>query len=180
VPEALIGEVPTLVGTDGQAKMSKSLDNAIYLSDDAQRVERKVMGMFTDPNRIRADIPGRVEGNPVFIYHDAFNPDRDQVNDLKDRYRRGKVGDVEVKKKLARALNAMLDPIRERRARYEAQPGLMDDILAEGNRRMRAEAAETMALVRDAMGLYGHRHGTSQTPGVDSPFLASVSNLIFC
>jgi tryptophanyl-tRNA synthetase len=180
VPEALIGEVPTLVGTDGQAKMSKSLDNAIYLSDDAQRVQRKVMGMFTDPNRIRADIPGRVEGNPVFIYHDAFNPDRDEVNDLKDRYRRGKVGDVEVKKKLARALNAMLDPIRERRARYEGQPGLVDEILAEGNRRMRAEAAETMALVRDAMGLYGYRHRASQPSGADSPFLASVSRLIFC
>jgi len=121
-----------------------------------------------------------VEGNPVFIYHDAFNTDRDEVNDLKDRYRRGKVGDVEVKKKLARALNAMLDPIRERRARYEGQPGLVDEILAEGNRRMRAEAAETMALVRDAMGLYGYRHGASQPSGADSPFLASVSRLIFC
>lgn len=153
VPEALIGEVPTLPGTDGQAKMSKSLDNAIYLSDDVPTVERKVVGMFTDPNRIRADIPGQVEGNPVFIYHDAFNPDLDEVNDLKDRYRQGKVGDVEVKRKLARALNAMLDPIRDRRAHYEAQPGLVGEILAEGNRRMRIEATDTMALVRDAMGL---------------------------
>ncbi len=154
VPEALIGEVPTLVGTDGQAKMSKSLNNAIYLSDDAKTVERKVMSMFTDPNRVRADIPGRVGGNPVFIYHDAFNPDQDEVNDLKDRYRRGKVGDVEVKKKLARVLNTMLDPIRERRARFEARTHLVEDILNEGNRRMRAEAAETMRLVRDAMDLY--------------------------
>jgi tryptophanyl-tRNA synthetase len=154
VPEALIGDVPTLVGTDGQAKMSKTLDNAIYLSDDAHTVDRKVMSMFTDPNRMRADIPGRVEGNPVFTYHDAFNPDLDEVNDLKDRYRRGKVGDVEVKKKLARAINDMLDPIRERRARFEAQPHLVEEILADGNRRMQAEAAETMTLVRDAMGLY--------------------------
>jgi tryptophanyl-tRNA synthetase len=153
IPRALIGDVPTLVGTDGQAKMSKSLDNAIYLSDDPKTVERRVMSMYTDPNRIRADIPGRVEGNPVFIYHDAFNPNREEVEDLKDRYRQGKVGDVEVKKKLARALNTMLDPIRERRARCEAQPGLVEEILAEGNRRMRLEAMETMALVRVAMGL---------------------------
>jgi tryptophanyl-tRNA synthetase len=153
VPEALIGEVPTLVGTDGQAKMSKSLDNAIYLSDDAQTVERKVMGMFTDPNRVRADVPGRVEGNPVFIYHEAFNPNRDEVDDLRDRYQRGKVGDVEVKEKLARAINGFLDPIREQRAHYQAQPGLVDEILAQGNRRMRQEAEETMRLVREAMGM---------------------------
>ena len=180
IPEALIGEVPTLVGTDGQAKMSKSLNNAIYLSDDAPTVEHKVMGMFTDPNRVRADIPGRVEGNPVFIYHDAFNPDRDEVEELKERYRRGKVGDVEVKKRLARALNAMLDPIRERRARYEAQPGLVDDILAQGNRRMRAEAAETMALVRDAIGLYGHRHPTSLSRRAGEPLPAPANDLVFC
>jgi tryptophanyl-tRNA synthetase len=96
-PETLIGDVPTLVGIDGQAKMSKSLDNAIYLSDNARTVEEKVRRMYTDPNRVRADVPGRVEGNPVFIYHDAFNPNVDEVNDLKERYRQGKVGDVEVK-----------------------------------------------------------------------------------
>ena len=82
----------TLVGTDGQAKMSKSLDNAIFLSDDSRTVEKKVRGMFTDPNRVRADIPGNVEGNPVFVYHDAFNPDKDEVDDLKARYREGQVG----------------------------------------------------------------------------------------
>ena len=108
----MIGDVPTLVGTDGQAKMSKSLGNAIFLSDDEKTVNQKVRGMYTDPNRIRADIPGTVEGNPVFIYHDAFNPDVDEVNDLKARYRLGKVGDVEVKRKLARAINAFLEPIR--------------------------------------------------------------------
>ena len=152
-PEALIGDVPTLVGTDGQAKMSKSLNNAIFLADDPDTVTEKVRGMYTDPQRVRADIPGRVEGNPVFIYHDAFNPDVEEVADLKSRYTEGKVGDVEVKKKLAAALNAFLDPIRERRLKYEAQPELATQILVSGTRRMRGEAQATMALVRDAMGL---------------------------
>lgn len=155
VPDVLLGEVPTLVGTDGQAKMSKSRGNVIYLSDDEETVNRQVMSMFTDPQRVRADIPGRVEGNPVFIYHDAFNPDVDQVNDLKERYRQGKVGDVEVKRKLARTINDFLEPLRERRARYEAQPGLVEDILIEGTRRARAVAQETMCMVYEAMGLYG-------------------------
>ncbi len=155
IPRALIGEVPTLVGIDGKAKMSKSLNNAIFLSDDPQTVNEKVRRMYTDPKRIRADIPGTVEGNPVFIYHDIFNPDVDEVNDLKERYRKGRVGDVEVKKKLARALNNFLDPIRERRARYAAQPGLVEEILVEGTRRMQEEARETMALVHEAMGMYG-------------------------
>ncbi|HET91920.1 MAG TPA: tryptophan--tRNA ligase [Chloroflexi bacterium] len=150
-PQGLIGDV--LVGTDGQAKASKSLDNVIYLTDDAATVERKVRGMYTDPQRVRADIPGQVEDNPVFIYHDAFNPDSAEVEDLKARYRRGKVGDVQVKKKLAHAINAFLEPVRERRAHYEAQPGLIEEILYSGNRRMRREAEETMRLVRKAMGL---------------------------
>ncbi len=157
LPQVMIGEVPTLVGTDGQAKMSKSLGNAILLSDDRETVERKVRGMYTDPNRIRADIPGRVEGNPVFIYHDIFNPDVDEVNDLKERYRQGKVGDVEVKRKLARALNNFLDPIRERRAAYAAKPGLVEEILVEGTRRMQERARETMEMVYEAMGLAGPR-----------------------
>lgn len=152
-PDALIGDVPTLVGTDGQSKMSKSLNNAIFLADDAETVTEKVRGMYTDPNRIRADIPGRVDGNPIFIFHDAFNPDTGEVEDLKTRYREGKVGDVEVKQKLTRALNAFLDPIRERRQRYAAQPALVTEILVAGTERMRREAAETMGLVREAMGL---------------------------
>jgi tryptophanyl-tRNA synthetase len=157
IPDVMIGDVPTLVGIDGQAKMSKSLDNAIFLSDSAKEVEQKVRRMYTDPNRIRADIPGRVEGNPVFIYHDAFNPDLEEVNDLKARYRQGKVGDVEVKKKLARAINNFLDPIRERRAYYEQRPGLVEEILREGTQRMQAEAQETMERVHDAMGMPGAR-----------------------
>ena len=157
IPEVMIGEVPTLIGTDGQAKMSKSLGNAIMLSDDAKTVEEKVRGMYTDPNRVRADIPGRVEGNPVFIYHDAFNPNVEEVNDLKERYLLGKVGEVEVKRKLARAINAFLDPIRERRAAYEARPGLVEEVLVEGTRKMQAEARITLAMVYDAMGMVGAR-----------------------
>jgi len=153
----------TLVGTDGQAKMSKSLNNAIFLSDDPETVEEKVMGMYTDPKRVRADIPGRVKGNPVFIYHDAFNPDEDEVAELKARYRKGKVGDVEVKKKLARAINGFLDPIRERRREVEAQPGLVEDILARGADQMSREAQTTMSLVRSAMDLPDYsRHRNSQ------------------
>jgi tryptophanyl-tRNA synthetase len=157
VPDSLLGEVPNLVGTDGQAKMSKSRGNAIYLSDDEETVREKVRSMYTDPQRVRADIPGRVKGNPVFIYHDAFNPDVAEVDDLKARYRQGKVGDVEVKRRLARAINDFLEPFRERRARYESQPGLVEDILVAGTRRVRCLAQETMALVYDAMGLYGPR-----------------------
>jgi tryptophanyl-tRNA synthetase len=133
--------------------MSKSLDNAIYLSDDAATVEEKVRGMYTDPKRLRATDPGTVEGNPVFIYHDAFNPDKAEVDDLKTRYRAGKVGDVEVKAKLIKAINAFLDPFRERRAYYLAHPTIPQDVLASGIRRMQAEAKETMELVRAATGL---------------------------
>jgi tryptophanyl-tRNA synthetase len=152
-PDALISEVPILPGIYGQQKMSKSLNNAILISDPAEAVNKMVMQMYTDPNRVRADVPGTVEGNPVFIYHDAFNPDKAEVDDLKARYRAGKVGDVEVKKKLARALNNFLDPVRERRASYAQKPGIVDEILAEGNRRTRIEAKQTIEQVRAAMGL---------------------------
>jgi tryptophanyl-tRNA synthetase len=152
-PDSLIGEVPTLVGIDGKAKMSKSLGNAIYLSDDAREVEKKVMRMYTDPTRLRATDPGHVAGNPVFTYHDVFNPDRDEVNDLKKRYRKGAVGDVEVKKKLAKALNAFLDPIRERRSYYEERPTLLDEIIQAGSERTRQVATDTLAQARNAMGI---------------------------
>jgi tryptophanyl-tRNA synthetase len=109
--------------------------------------------MYTDPTRLRATDPGHVEGNPVFMYHDAFNPNRAEVEDLKERYRRGAVGDVEVKQKLAAALNAFLEPIRERRAHYEAHMGLVRDALESGTTRARAVAQETMAMVRDALDL---------------------------
>ena len=149
--DSLIGRVPRLSGTDGQGKMSKSKGNVIMLSDDADTVTKKVRGMFTDPNRIRADIPGKVEGNPVFEYHDAFNPNTAQVDDFKARYREGTVGDVEVKMALAEALNNFLDPIREKRAYYEANMNLVEEAIMSGVSRMRVVAEETMTQVREAM-----------------------------
>jgi tryptophanyl-tRNA synthetase len=152
-PEGLVGRVPRLVGTDGQAKMSKSLSNAIYLKDPPEVVTEKVRSMYTDPTRLRATDPGHVEGNPVFLYHTVFNPDRAEVAELEERYRRGAVSDVEVKAKLAAALNTFLDPIRERRARFAARMGRVRDALAAGTERARREARTTMALVRDALDL---------------------------
>jgi len=113
-----------------------------------------VVRMYTDPKRVRSDIPGRVEDNPVFIYHRAFNADQGEVADLEDRYRRGAVGDVEVKERLIRALNAFLDPLRERRQVFAAREGLVEEVLEQGTARAREEAAKTMSLVREAMGLY--------------------------
>lgn len=151
-PQPLLTHFPRLPGLDNR-KMSKSYNNTIDLSDPAADVERKVRGMYTDPNRVRADIPGNVEGNPVFMYHDAFNPDSAEVDDLKARYREGRVGDVEVKKKLTAALNAALEPIRERRAAYEAHPERVREIVHEGSKKARAIAVETMERVRTAMHL---------------------------
>jgi tryptophanyl-tRNA synthetase len=150
-PKGLVGRVARLVGIDGSAKMSKSLGNAIYLKDDEQAVTKKVSRMYTDPTRIHADDPGHVEGNPVFMYHDAFNPDGQEVRDLKDRYALGKVGDVEVKQKLAKAINSLLGPIRERRAYYESRPDLVREALAKGSDECKRVAQRTMSEVR--MGL---------------------------
>jgi len=152
-PHPLLTTFGRLPGLDGGKKMSKSVGNTIHLSDDAETVRKKVMSMYTDPKRVRADVPGTVEGNPVFTYHDAFNPDKDEVNDLKARYRAGKVGDVEVKTKLAKAMNAHLDPIRERRAAVLAKPDQLREIIFEGSKRARAVAAATMDRVRDAVKL---------------------------
>ncbi|PJA51011.1 tryptophan--tRNA ligase, partial [Candidatus Shapirobacteria bacterium CG_4_9_14_3_um_filter_36_12] len=124
IPEAMIGEGGTLIGTDGQAKMSKSIGNCIYLSDDEETVNKKVKGIYTDPTRLKPTDPGHIEGNPVFIYHDAFNDNLAEVADLKDRYQKGQVGDVEVKTKLALALNRFLAPIREKRAQFEGKNDL--------------------------------------------------------
>jgi tryptophanyl-tRNA synthetase len=153
VPEALVGEVATLVGTDGQAKMSSSLGNDILLCDDEATVNKKVQGMYTDPKRVHAHIPGTVEGNPVFTFHDAFNDDATEVADLKERYEKGAVGDKEVKEKLAAALNRYLAPMRERYARYGSETGLLDQILVEGTEKMRETAGATMKEVRTAMGI---------------------------
>jgi len=152
-PQPMLTTFGRLPGLDGDKKMSKSLGNTIHMSDSAEEVQKRVRSMYTDPKRVRADIPGTVEGNPVFIYHDAFNPDTAEVDDLKARYRAGKVGDVEVKTKLAKAINAYLDPIRDRRAAALARPGHLKDVVFEGSKKARAVAIETMARVRDAVKL---------------------------
>ena len=149
-PQPLLTKFARLPGLDNR-KMSKSYGNAIELSDDAETVKKKVMRMYTDPKRVRADVPGTVEGNPVFLYHDAFNPNVAEVEDLKERYRRGAVGDVEVKDTLARALNATLEPMRARRADLMQKPKRLQEILVEGSARARRMAAEKMARVREAM-----------------------------
>ncbi|MGH9347109.1 MAG: tryptophan--tRNA ligase [Vicinamibacterales bacterium] len=149
-PQPLLTPVPRLPGLDNR-KMSKSYGNTIDLTDDADSVTKKVRQMYTDPKRIRADIPGTVEGNPVFMYHEAFNADTAEVEDLKARYRAGTVGDVEVKAKLAKAMNAFLEPMRERRAGIE--PAYVREVAMEGSRKARAVAQATMERVRDAVKL---------------------------
>lgn len=151
-PQPLLTPVSRLPGLDNR-KMSKSYGNAIDLSDDADSVLKKVRQMYTDPKRVRADIPGTVEGNPVFMYHDAFNPDLAEVDDLKARYRAGAVGDVEVKTKLARAMNTMLEPMRERRRVLLEHPERLTEIVVEGSRKARVVAQATMERVREAVRL---------------------------
>ncbi|HUY27161.1 MAG TPA: tryptophan--tRNA ligase [Candidatus Binataceae bacterium] len=150
-PRAMIGKVARLPGTDGGAKMSKSIGNCIYLGDSPEQLRKRVMSMYTDPTRVHPTDPGHLEGNPVFTYHDVFNPDKAEVGDLKERYVKGAVGDVEVKEKLYKALNGFLEPIRAKRAEYAAKPALVREIIVEGTRRGRAVARETMEEVRAAM-----------------------------
>lgn len=163
LPDCLLSSVPTLIGTDGMGKMSKSANNAIYLSDDAKTVEKKVKGMYTDPNRVRADTPGKVEGNPVFDYHAVFNPDKAEVEDLKARYREGKVGDVEVKEKLTYALNKFLDPIREKRKMFEQEKGYVEEVIYEGTQKMIELSNETLKEMLSIMGLSGTWKKISRT-----------------
>jgi tryptophanyl-tRNA synthetase len=153
-PTALVTRGGTLPGTDGTPKMSRSLGNTINLFDDEETVRAKVMGMYTDPSRIRATDPGHVEGNPVFAYHDAFNPDPNEVADLKARYVAGQVGDVEVKRRLVVALHSVLAPIRQRRHDLLAEnPSVVEDVLRAGAKQARSEAADTIGTVRVAMQL---------------------------
>jgi tryptophanyl-tRNA synthetase len=151
-PQPHLTPISLLPGLDNR-KMSKSYGNAIDLSDGAEAVTKKVRQMYTDPKRVRADIPGTVEGNPVFIYHDAFNANTAEVDDLKERYRAGAVGDVEVKAKLAAAMNAALEPMRARRRELLARPDTLRDIVVDGSKKARAVAKETMDRVRDAVRL---------------------------
>lgn len=155
IPEGLVGRVGRLVGIDGQAKMSKSLNNAIFLSDPAEEVEKKVMNMYTDPTRIKATDPGHVENNPVFIYLNAFcaEGDKKHVTSYENQYRQGQVGDIEVKNYLVKILNNFLSPIRKRRAEYENQPELVEKILKEGTAKARVEAQKTLSEVKAAMKL---------------------------
>jgi tryptophanyl-tRNA synthetase len=152
-PKSLIPDIGLLPGTDGREKMGKSLGNAIYFADDPKTVAKKVRSMYTDPKRIRATDPGTVEGNPVFVYHDNFNPDKAEVEDLKRRYRAGTVPDVEVKGRLVEVLEEFLAPIRERRAELASKPRLVDELLTAGSERGRREASETLREVRHAMKL---------------------------
>ena len=164
VPEPRIGEVPRLVGVDGSDKMGTSAGNAIFLKDSEETLRAKVRSMFTDPNRIHATDPGTVEGNPVFIYHEAFNPDYEEVEDLKDRYRKGKVGDVEVKERLFRVLNEFLMPIRERRRDWEQRPDDVRDVLADGTAKMKRRGEAVMAEVREALSLNYLKDGPPPAP----------------
>jgi tryptophanyl-tRNA synthetase len=153
VPALVRADVPALPGTDGRAKMSKSLGNAIYLSDPPDEVAAKVRRMYTDPARTSPSVPGTVEGNPVFTYHEVFNDRPAEVAGLKERYRAGKVSDAEVKEKLTAALNRFLDPIRERRAALATDQGLVEELIVKGTELTRHEVRRTVAEVRAAMGL---------------------------
>jgi tryptophanyl-tRNA synthetase len=150
-PRAMLGAVARLPGTDGGAKMSKSVGNCIYLGDPTEVVRKRVMSMYTDPTRIHPTDPGHVEGNPVFTYHDVFNPNKAEIDDLKERYRQGTVGDVEVKQRLFEALEAFLTPIRERRQELAANPKRVFEIIMDGTGKGRALAQSTMSEVRHAM-----------------------------
>ena len=149
-----------LPGIDGKAKMSKSLGNCIYLSDEADVVKKKIMSMFTDPNHLRVEDPGKVDGNPVFIYLEAFSrpehfeeflPDYKNLEELEDHYRRGGLGDVKVKNFLNNVMQAELTPIRERRKEWEARIPDVYDILKAGSAVAEKKAAETMTAVKKAM-----------------------------
>ena len=153
VPEGRVGAVPRLVGIDGKGKMGTSAGNAIFLKDSEETLRAKVRSMFTDPKRLRATDPGTVEGNPVFMYHDAFNPDTAEVDDLKARYRTGRVGDVEVKDRLFNAMNAFLTPIRDRRAYWAARPDDVRDVLAAGTAVTKRRGEALLEQVRTALSL---------------------------
>lgn len=148
---ALLTEVPRLPGTDGRAKMGKSTHNAICLSDSSVAASQKVRGMFTDPNHIRAEDPGKVEGNPVFAYLDAFDPDKEELIAMKDRYKKGGLGDVKVKKRLDEVLQEFLGPIRERRQEFAKDPDGVMQILKKGSEAARKVAANTLGEVRKVM-----------------------------
>ncbi|MEE8821848.1 MAG: tryptophan--tRNA ligase [Lactobacillus amylovorus] len=142
-----------LPGLDGNAKMSKSLGNAIYLADDAKTVQKKVMSMYTDPNHIHVEDPGKIEGNTVFTYLDVFDSDKDKVAELKEEYQKGGLGDVKIKRYLNKVLEAELAPIRERREKFAQDEDAVYEMLLEGSKKANKVANETLQQVRDAIGL---------------------------
>ena len=142
-----------LPGLDGNAKMSKSLGNAIYLADDAKTVQKKVMSMYTDPNHIHVEDPGKIEGNTVFTYLDVFDPDKDKVAELKEEYHKGGLGDVKIKRYLNKVIEAELAPIRERREKFAQDEDAVYEMLLEGSKKANKVANETLQQVRDAIGL---------------------------
>ncbi len=150
-PEGKVGKVDRLVGLDGNYKMTKSLDNTINLNEPEEELKRKIMGMYTDPKRVHATDPGTVEGNPVFIYHDAFNPNKEEVGDLKERYTKGEVGDVEVKEKLYKAMSEFLKPIRERYQEYEKDMSKVEEILKTGTEKTRKIVQQTLQETKEKM-----------------------------
>lgn len=150
LPSSNAGRLP---GTDGKAKMSKSIGNCIYLSDDADTIKKKVMSMYTDPNHIKVEDPGQIEGNTVFTYLDVFATDKDVVEEMKEHYKRGGLGDMKVKKYLNEVLQAELEPIRNRRIELAKDMDAIYDILKEGSDKARAVAANTLREVRSAMGI---------------------------
>lgn len=149
-PEGIEGRMP---GIDGKAKMSKSLGNAIYLSDDEETVKKKVMSMYTDPNHIRVEDPGNVENNTVFTYLDAFYKDKEHLKELKDHYRRGGLGDVKLKKLLIKVLEEELSPIRARRRELEKNKEYLYEVLKKGSANAKEVAAKTLKEVRESMGI---------------------------
>lgn len=151
--EALVPKVARLPGTDGKAKMSKSLGNCIYLGDSADEVAKKVKGMYTDPGHLRVEDPGKVEGNPVFSYLDAFDPDKEGLEAMKAHYQRGGLGDSVVKKRLLEVLQAFLEPIRKSRQEYAKDPAQVMHYVHTGTQRARAVAQATLERVRKAMRL---------------------------
>lgn len=142
-----------LPGTDGKAKMSKSLGNCIYLSDDSETVRKKVMSMYTDPNHIRVEDPGNTSNNPVFIYLDAFCADRNKYEEMKNQYEKGGLGDKICKEYLYEVLENTLKPIRERRAYYDEHPEIVENIVKEGTKRAREKAQEVLNRVRKQIGV---------------------------
>lgn len=157
IPQTKLGRTRRLIGTGGPnaqgqlLKMSKSLNNAILLSDPPDVIRKKVMGMYTDPNRLKASDPGTVENNPLWVFHDAFNPDKEWVEQAKSQYRAGTIGDVACKKALVDVLVALLSPMQQRRAVYEADPKQVMDILKAGTQRANAIAENTLAQAKAAM-----------------------------